>query len=169
MTTYNERNRIKAAERKRDKELKAAEKQRLKDEEQRLDMEREQHRHLGWRDVFGHEVRMDSMGLYLWNREMSQIAGQAQDDITGDTFLAMLVMAVNGYSIPPQDWDKKTDKYADKHQDSPRYDPDGTCREGRPEAVGIIQAGKRENPAEYNDSACRSQSARYACYTGGRQ
>lgn len=29
MTTYNERNRIKAAERKRDKELNAAEKQRL--------------------------------------------------------------------------------------------------------------------------------------------
>lgn len=110
MTTYNERNRIKTAERKRDKELKAAEKQRLKDEEQRLNTERkrEQHRHLEWRDVFGSEVRMDSMGLYLWNREMSQIAGQAQDDITGDTFLAMLVMAVNGYSIPPQDWDKKT-------------------------------------------------------------
>lgn len=108
MTTYNERNRLKAAERKRDKELNAAEKQRLKDEEQRLDMEREQYRQLGWHDVFGLEVRMDSMGLYLWNREMSQMSGMASEDNTGDTFLAMLVMAVNGYSIPPQDWDKKT-------------------------------------------------------------
>ena len=110
MTTYNERNRIKAAERKRDKELKAAEKQRLKDEGQRLNLEkkRDAHKHLGWRDVFGPEVRMDSMGLYLWNREMSQMAGMASDDNTGDIFLAMLVMAVNGYSLPPQDWDKKT-------------------------------------------------------------
>lgn len=103
MTTYNERNRIKAAERKRDKGLKAAEKQRLN-----LEKKRDQHRHLGWRDVFGSEVRMDSMGLYLWNREMSQMSGMSSDDNTGDIFLAMLVMAINGYSLPPQDWDKKT-------------------------------------------------------------
>lgn len=103
MTTYNERNRIKAAERKRDKELNAAEKQRLS-----LEKKRDQHRHLGWRDVFGSEVRMDSMGLYLWNHEMSQMSGMASDDNTGSIFLAMLVMAVNGYSVPPQDWDKKT-------------------------------------------------------------
>jgi len=110
MLTYNERNRIKAAERKQDKKLKAAEKQRVKEEERQLNREKkkEQHRNLGWRDVFGSEVRMDSMGLYLWNSDMSQMSGMACDDNTGDTFLAMLVMAVNGYSIPPQDWDKKT-------------------------------------------------------------
>lgn len=85
--------------------LNAAEKQRLN-----LEKKRDQHSHLGWRDVLGSEVRMDSMGLYLWNREMSQMSGMASDDNTGDIFLAMLVMAINGYSLPPQDWDKGTVK-----------------------------------------------------------